>query len=68
MLEKAQARRIYRKKALDRLTALEKRNAIEQQLVDEAEDEYMSSIASEHAAESGIQTAAAQLAEAQGGP
>jgi RND family efflux transporter MFP subunit len=64
ILEEAQARRIYRKKALDRLTALAKRDAVEQQLVDESEDQYMSSIASEHAAESGIQTAAAQLSEA----
>jgi RND family efflux transporter MFP subunit len=63
-LEEAVAQRTYRKKALDRLTALQKRDAIEQQVVDEAEDQYMSSLASEHAAQSGIQTAAAQLAEA----
>jgi HlyD family secretion protein len=63
-LEKTQSWRIYRKKALDRLTRLEKRHAVEQQLVDEADDEYMSSQASEHAAESGIQTAAAQFEEA----
>ena len=37
---------------------------MEQQLVDESDDQYMSSLASEHAAESGIQTAAAQLLEA----
>ena len=64
MLEEAQAQRTYRKKALDRLTALAKRDAVEQQLVDESDDQYMSSLASEHAAESGIQTAAAQLLEA----
>jgi RND family efflux transporter MFP subunit len=64
ILEEAQAQRIYRKKALDRLTALAKRDAVEQQLVDESEDQYMSSLASEHAGESGIQTAAAQLSEA----
>jgi RND family efflux transporter MFP subunit len=63
-LEEAEAQRTYRKKALDRLTALQKRDAIEQQLVDEAEDQYMSSQASEHAAQSGIQTAAAQFDEA----
>lgn len=64
ILEEAVAQRIYRGKALDRLTELARRNAVEQRLVDEQEDQYRGSIASEHAAQSGIQTADAQLAEA----
>lgn len=64
VLEEAVAQRTYRKKALDRLTQLAGRNAVEQQLVDEAEDQYMASLASEHAAQSGILTAEAQLLEA----
>ncbi|HMF37979.1 MAG TPA: efflux RND transporter periplasmic adaptor subunit, partial [Isosphaeraceae bacterium] len=63
-LEEAVAFRQYRKKALDRMTELARRNAVEQRLVDEAEDQYMASLASEHAAQSGIQTAEAQIAEA----
>lgn len=63
-LEEAVASRQYRKKALDRMTELARRDAVEQRLVDEAEDQYMASLASEHAAQSGIQTAEAQIAEA----
>ncbi len=61
--EEAVAQRTYQRKALDRITALASRNAVEQQLVDEQEDRYMSSQASEHSAESGIETAAALLEE-----
>jgi len=61
--EEAVAQRTYQKKALDRITALASRNAVEQQLVDEHEDRYMSSLASEHSAESGIETAKALLEE-----
>jgi len=61
--EEAVAQRTYQKKALDRITALASRNAVEQQLVDEHEDRYMSSLASEHSAESGIETARALLEE-----
>ena len=64
VLEEAVATREYRKKALDRITELARRNAAEQRLVDEYEDQYMASMASEHAAESGIKTAEAQIAEA----
>ena len=64
VLEEAVATREYRKKALDRITQLAQRNAAEQRLVDEYEDQYMASMASEHAAQSGIQTAEAQIAEA----
>ncbi|QEH33447.1 Multidrug resistance protein MdtA precursor [Aquisphaera giovannonii] len=64
MLEEAVAQRTYRKKALDRLTELARRNAVEQRLVDEAEDQYMASMASEHGAQSGITTAQAQVLEA----
>ncbi|MBV8487194.1 MAG: efflux RND transporter periplasmic adaptor subunit [Planctomycetaceae bacterium] len=63
-LEEAVAKRTYRKKALDRITELASRNAVEPRLVDEDEDQYMASIASEHAAQSGILTADARLAEA----
>jgi HlyD family secretion protein len=63
-LEEAVSFRSYRKKALDRMIELARRNAVEQRLVDEAEDQYMASMASEHAAQSGIQTADAQIAEA----
>ena len=64
VLEEAVATREYRKKALDRITELARRNAAEQRLVDEYEDQYMASLASEHSAQSGIQTAEAQIAEA----
>ena len=64
VLEEAVATREYRKKALDRITQLALRNAAEQRLVDEYEDQFMASMASEHAAQSGIQTAEAQIAEA----
>ena len=64
VLEEAVATREYRKKALDRITELARRNAVEQRLVDEYEDQYMASLASEHSAQSGIQTAEAQIAEA----
>jgi RND family efflux transporter MFP subunit len=64
VLEESVASRVYRKKALDRITELARRNAAEQRLVDEYEDQYMASLAAEHSAESGIQTAAAQLAQA----
>ena len=63
-LEETVASRQYRKKALDRMTELARRNAVEQRLVDESEDQYMASMASEHAAQSGIQTAEAQISEA----
>jgi RND family efflux transporter MFP subunit len=63
VLEEAVAQRSYRKKALDRITALASRNAVEQQLVDEQEDQYMASQASEHSAQAGIETAEAQLSE-----
>jgi RND family efflux transporter MFP subunit len=64
VLEESVATRVYRKKALDRITELARRNAAEQRLVDEYEDQYMASLASEHAAESGILTAEAQLVQA----
>ncbi|MGZ3354669.1 MAG: efflux RND transporter periplasmic adaptor subunit, partial [Isosphaeraceae bacterium] len=64
VLEEAVATREYRKKALDRITELARRNAAEQRLVDEYEDQYMASLASEHSAQSGIQTAEAQIAQA----
>ncbi len=64
ILEEAVATREYRKKALDRITELARRNAAEQRLVDEYQDQYMASLASEHSAQSGIQTAEAQIAEA----
>jgi len=64
VLEEAVATREYRKKALDRITDLARRNAAEQRLVDEYQDQYMASLASEHSAQSGIQTAEAQIAEA----
>jgi RND family efflux transporter MFP subunit len=64
MLEESVAQRTYRRKALDRLTELARRNAVEQKLVDEQEDQYMASLASEHAAQSGILTADAQITEA----
>src|SRR5208337_4714937 len=54
----------YRKKALDRITDLARRNAAEQRLVDEYQLQYMASQASEHSDQSGIQTAAAQIAQA----
>ncbi len=64
VLEETKATREYRKKALDRITQLAQRNAAEQRLVDEYEDQYLASMASEHAAQSGIETADAQIAEA----
>src|SRR5271166_361033 len=64
VLEEAVATREYRKKALARITELARRNAAEQRLVDEYEDQYMASLASEHSAQSGIQTAEAQIAQA----
>ena len=64
VLEETRATREYRKKALDRITELAQRNAAEQRLVDEYEDQYLASLASEHAAQSGIETADAQIAEA----
>ena len=63
-LEQAVADRTYRKKALDRITELARRNAVEPRLVDEDEDQYRASIASEHAAQSEILTADAKLVEA----
>jgi HlyD family secretion protein len=63
-LEQAVAERTYRKKALDRITELARRNAVEPRLVDEDEDQYRASIASEHAAQSEILTADAKLVEA----
>ncbi len=63
-LDEAVAQRTYRKRALDRVTDLAGRNAVEQKLVDESEDQYMSSLASELAAQAGIKTAEAQYAEA----
>lgn len=63
-LEQTASSRNYRRKALDRLTALAGRNAVEQQLVDEQEDQYMAAQAAEHAAQAGIETADAQLSEA----
>ena len=64
VLEEAVATREYRKKALARITELARRNAAEQRLVEEYEDQYVASLASEHSAQSGIQTAEAQIAEA----
>ena len=64
VLEEAVATREYRKEALDRITQLAQRNAAEQRLVDEYQLQYMASQASEHSAQSGIQTADAQIAEA----
>ncbi|WP_165224285.1 efflux RND transporter periplasmic adaptor subunit [Aquisphaera insulae] len=64
LLEEAVAQRTYRKKALDRMTELARRNAVEQRLVDESEDQYMASLAAEHGKQSGIATAEAQLIEA----
>jgi len=64
VLEEAVANRQYRKEALDRITQLAQRNAAEQRLVDEYQLQYMASQASEHSAQSGIQTAEAQIAEA----
>ena len=63
-LDEAVAQRTYRKRALDRITDLASRNAVEQKLVDESEDQYMSARASELAAQAGIKTAEAQYAEA----
>jgi RND family efflux transporter MFP subunit len=65
IVEEAVAQRTYRKKALDRLSELASRNGIEQRVVDEAEDQYMASLASEHAAHAGVLTADAKLAESQ---
>ncbi len=64
VLEEAVATREYRKEALDRITQLARRNAAEQRLVDEYQLQYMASQASEHSAQSGIQTAEAQIAQA----
>jgi HlyD family secretion protein len=64
VLEEAVATREYRKKALNRITELARRNAAEQRLVDEYEDQYMASLASEHSAQSGIQTAQAEIEKA----
>jgi len=64
VLEEAVATREYRKEALDRITQLARRNAAEQRLVDEYQLQYIASQASEHSAQSGIQTAEAQIAQA----
>jgi RND family efflux transporter MFP subunit len=63
-LERAVSYRSYRRKAFDRITALASRNAVEQQLVDEQEEQYMAAQAAEHEAQAAIATAEAQLAEA----
>jgi HlyD family secretion protein len=64
VLEEAQSQRTYRRKVRDRISALVLRNAAEPQLADEKEDEYMASLAAEHSAEAGIETAEAQFQEA----
>ena len=63
-LEEAVSQRTYRKRALDRITDLAGRNAVELKLVDESEDQYMAARASELAAQAGIKTAEARYAEA----
>lgn len=64
VLVESVANREYRKEALDRITELAKRNAAEQRLVDEYQLQYMASQAAEQSAQSGIQTAEAQIAQA----
>jgi RND family efflux transporter MFP subunit len=63
-LERSVAQRTYRSKAFDRLSDLARRNAIEQRVVDESQDEYEAAVAAEHSAQAGIETAEAKLEEA----
>jgi RND family efflux transporter MFP subunit len=63
-LEKAVAQRTYRSKAFQRLSDLARRNAIEQRVVDESQDEYEAALAAEHSAQAGVETAEAKLEEA----
>ncbi len=64
-LESAVATRTYRDLALKRMTELVRRNAVEQRLVEESEEEYHASVAAEDAATAGIKTAEAEVKEAE---
>jgi HlyD family secretion protein len=59
------ADRAYRRKELDRITALAARNAVAGELVDEKQKEYEAAQAAEGAAVAGVATARAQLAAAE---
>jgi RND family efflux transporter MFP subunit len=64
-LESATATRIYRNQALQRITELAQRQSIEPRLVDEETEHYHASVAAEHSAQAGIETAKAEYHEAQ---
>jgi RND family efflux transporter MFP subunit len=55
------ANRIYRKKELERITALAQRQAVAVELVDEQQKEFEAAVASERAAEAALATARAAL-------
>jgi HlyD family secretion protein len=64
-LQNAVAKREYRSKQLNRISDLAKRDAVEERLVDEQRDDYLSSMAAEQASHAGIETADAQYLESQ---
>ena len=64
-VERFSAAREYRKKQLDRIRDLAKRDAVEGRLVDEDVDQYSSSLSAEHSAQASVLTARAQLLAAE---
>jgi RND family efflux transporter MFP subunit len=64
-VEKTQASLTYRGKALKRITDLARRQAIEQKLVDESQDQADAALAAYHAAQAGEGKAVADEAEAE---
>jgi len=64
VLEASVANRHYRKQALDRISALATRDAVEAKLVDEESARYLAAVSEEHSAKAGIATADVQIAEA----
>ncbi len=59
------ATRVYRKSELDRITVLARQNSVERKLVDEEQERYLSSVASENAAEANIRLTKAQASAAE---
>jgi HlyD family secretion protein len=60
-IAKFRADRVYRKKELDRISALARRQAVEQELVDEQQKQYDAAIAAERSGEAAVVTSRAQV-------
>ena len=63
-VERYAATRKYRQKELNRYTRLAEQRAVQQAVVDEAEDHYESAVAAEHAGQAAVITARAKLSSA----